>query len=57
MAKHKRDIEDIFLNVLKFIFKIVWKIFLMLAWACLRFAELLLGNIAGWIKKLISNKS
>ncbi len=57
MRKHKRDIEDIFVNVLKFIFKIIWKIFLMLAWAFFRFAELLFGAIGGWIKKLISNKS
>jgi hypothetical protein len=54
MAKHRRDIEDIFLNALKSIFKILWKIFLMLAWACFRFAELFFGNISGWIKKLIS---
>lgn len=54
MRKHRVDIEDLILRVLKFIFKLLWKLFLMLAWACFRFAELLFGSMSGWLKKLIS---
>jgi hypothetical protein len=54
MKKHRIDIEDIILKVIRFVLKVVWKILLMLAWACFRFGELLFGSMSGWLKKLIS---
>jgi hypothetical protein len=54
MKTRRMDIEDIIMKMLRFVLKIFWKIFLMLAWAGFRFAELFFGNISGWLKKLIS---
>ncbi|MBK5286584.1 MAG: hypothetical protein JJE25_14405 [Bacteroidia bacterium] len=52
--KRRRDIEDIIGSVLRFVFKLCLKIFLMCLWTCFRFAELLFGSLSGWLKKLIS---
>lgn len=41
-------------KVFKWILKTIWKLFLILLWGILRLSEVICGQFASWLKRIIS---
>ena len=47
------DREDVAVNILRWIVRMLWKIFLILLWGVFRLLEVTLTEINKWLKRLI----
>lgn len=47
------DREDVALNIIRWILRMLWKIFLILLWGICRLLEVTLTEINKWLKRLI----
>lgn len=46
--------KDIFWKIIRFLLKLIWKLFLLCLWMCLRAIEFLARVLGDWAKQLLT---